>query len=108
MALNYLRNEKNRASIRESIRYTFPLFNETAHSQVYAKETILWLIREAISLLPAQRRKIFELSREQGPRRGEIAITLGISENTVKNQLVIALKFIRDHLASKGIHTLSW
>lgn len=55
-------------------------------------------IEEAKNLLPASRRQVFILSREEGMSRSEIARQLGISESTVKNQLTTALKFIQSHL----------
>lgn len=56
------------------------------------------LIQQAINQLPPKRRTIFTLSREQGLGRKEIAQHLQLSENTVKNQLVIALKFIQEYV----------
>ena len=56
------------------------------------------LIREAISLLTPQRRLVYQLSRAEGLNHKEIAHHLQISHNTVKNHLVQALQFIRDHL----------
>lgn len=50
---------------------------------------------EAIEKLPEKRRHIFKLSREEGLSNEEIAFKLGISKNTVENQIVNALKFLR-------------
>ncbi len=52
----------------------------------------------ARQLLPASRREVFILSREEGLTRSQIAERLGISESTVKNQLTAALKFIQNHI----------
>ncbi len=56
-------------------------------------------IREAISLLPPQRRKIYLLSREQDCTHDQIAEQLNISKSTVNNQLVEAQRFIRNFLS---------
>ena len=56
-------------------------------------------LREAIDLLPPQRKKIFNLSREEGLTHGQIAEELGISKNTVANTIVEARQFIKSHLA---------
>lgn len=61
------------------------------------------LIGEAAHLLPAQRKKIYLMSREQGKTIPEIAEALQLSSHTVKNALVISLKSIRDYLAKHGI-----
>ena len=56
-------------------------------------------VRQAINLLPAQRRKIFNLSQEEGLTNTQIAEELGISKNTVANTLVEARQFIKTYLA---------
>ena len=56
------------------------------------------LIAEAVEKLPARRREVFRMSRLEGYSRKEIAETLGISENTVRNQLGEAVEFIRDYI----------
>lgn len=56
------------------------------------------MINEAVAQLPAQRKKIYLLSRQQGMSYDEIAEELNISRNTVSNQLVDALKFIREYV----------
>lgn len=60
------------------------------------------LINRAVNKLPAQRRRIYMLSRRDGKSIPEIAIELGISPNTVKNTLVISLKSIREYLSKHG------
>ena len=60
-------------------------------------------IAEAIELLTPQRRKIYDLSRVNGLKVGQIAQELDLSVSTVKNTLSAALTSIREHLATKGI-----
>lgn len=52
-------------------------------------------VSEAITQLPARRRLIFNLSREQGMTHGEIAESLGLSIKTVEAQIGLALKALR-------------
>jgi RNA polymerase sigma-70 factor (family 1) len=58
-------------------------------------------IRKAIAELPAKRQEIFILSRESGLSRKEIADKLGISENTVKNQLTSAVNTLQQILKER-------
>ncbi|CAL1516783.1 RNA polymerase sigma-70 factor [Chitinophaga sp. MM2321] len=60
-------------------------------------------IDKAVDRLPQKRRQIFLMSRREGLSRKEIAQQLNISENTVRNQLVEALNFIREYLKCEGI-----
>jgi RNA polymerase sigma-70 factor (ECF subfamily) len=60
------------------------------------------LVDEAVDCLPEKRRIIFLLSKKEGLSRKEIAHRLHISENTVRNQLSEAVKFIHRYLGQKG------
>lgn len=63
-------------------------------------------INTAISELPDQMRKIFELSRYEGMKYAEIALQLGISLKTVETQMSRALVKLRLKLAS--YFTIFW
>ena len=56
-------------------------------------------IRVAIDQLPIERKKVFILSRYEGLKYKEIAEKLNISVSTVENQMVKALKYLRNELA---------
>jgi RNA polymerase sigma-70 factor (ECF subfamily) len=71
---------------------------EKADASVLQKEFECKL-REAISLLSVQRRKVYQLSRDQDMNHEQIAQRLGLSKNTVNNHIVEAQKFIRSYLA---------
>lgn len=60
------------------------------------------LFREAVNELPAQRRQVYRLKQEEGLSYAEIASKLGISKNTVRNQIVSALQAIRGYMVKKG------
>jgi RNA polymerase sigma-70 factor (family 1) len=55
-------------------------------------------LQQAIDGLPAQQRKVYTLSREQGWRQDEIAQHLHISTSTVKAHMTQALRSLRDEL----------
>jgi len=56
-------------------------------------------IGKAIESLPPRCREIFELSRNEEKKYREIAIELNISEKTVENQMLKALKIMREKLS---------
>jgi RNA polymerase sigma-70 factor (family 1) len=56
------------------------------------------LIKEAINQLSPQRKKVFELRHYEDLSYAEIAATLNLSSNTVRNHLAASLQFIRDYL----------
>lgn len=57
-------------------------------------------MRKCISELPERRREVFVLSRRHGLTYKEIAVVMEISPKTVDNQMVEALKFLREQLCS--------
>ena len=59
------------------------------------------LINKAIQQLSERKRLIFELSRFEGKTHEEIAKELGISKNTVKNQIVDSTKLIQNYISEK-------
>lgn len=59
-------------------------------------------VGEAIQKLPPQQKKVYLLSREQGLKNKEIAKELNLSEQSVKNTLVRALKLIREEVKKAG------
>ena len=64
-------------------------------------------INTVIASLPEKCREVFELSRFEGLKYGEIAEKLNISVKTVENQMSKALKILRDKLA-KYLSLLVW
>jgi RNA polymerase sigma-70 factor (ECF subfamily) len=94
-SLNYLTKEYKypRVSLDEmQVESTAALNPE----ELYISTETAARIREAIEKLPAQCRLIFKMVREDGLKHKEVAAILDISELTVRNQLVIAVKKITE------------
>ncbi|MCW3467727.1 RNA polymerase sigma-70 factor [Chitinophaga nivalis] len=98
---NFVFNYLKKALHDEKIRRHF--FESTPQTAVPTDKILLVkeleIIRSrAISSLPPQRQLIFRLSRINGLSNQEIAVQLGISGNTVKDQLVKASKAIKVYM----------
>jgi RNA polymerase sigma-70 factor (ECF subfamily) len=65
------------------------------------------IIDIAISLMPPQRRKIYELSRKEQMSNTQIAELMGISKNTVENHITTALNDLRRTYAEYNMHDVS-
>ncbi len=74
--------------------------NDDASVAIEAREQARQL-RLAIGLLPAQRRTIFLLNREEGLSYQEIADEMKLSKHTIKNQLSTALQQLRSAFSPK-------
>jgi RNA polymerase sigma-70 factor (ECF subfamily) len=100
--LDFLKHQQvvNRFSINRKAELQREMeFNYYAISKFDAeqmdKETLEQLVEKAISELPVQCRKAFELSRYEGLKYREIAEKMGISVKTVETHISNALKILR-------------
>lgn len=92
-SLNYIRKsgktKLEEIHVIEALTRHFPPEEEADEEK---RNVALWA---AVSRLPEQRRKIFLMSNHDGLKYKDIAATLGISINTVKTQIKLALQFLR-------------
>lgn len=94
-ALNYIKREKNIARHHNLIAETLTdSYLETLQEEQELKVEIY----RAVEQLPTQCRKVFKMSRFEGLKYREIASDLKISEKTVENHIVHALKLLRETL----------
>ena len=77
----------------------------SVEQQIEAKE-LQALVDQSLDQLPAKTKQIYLLSRIEHLSITEIALKLNLSEQTVKNQLSIALKHLRHAIAGLGILAL--
>ncbi len=101
MAFNMLTKAANHTKLKETIFY------KEQHKTKTADHTLLEhnynrLKQKAIAGLTPRCRLVFEMSRNEGKTYSEISQELGISENTVKNQISTALADIRSFLEKHG------
>lgn len=73
---------------------------QTTEQQLDYEETKRF-IALLVKNMPEKRRKIFELSRNEGLSYKEIAQQLGISENTVDSQIRKALDYLKENLRKR-------
>jgi RNA polymerase sigma-70 factor (ECF subfamily) len=74
-----------------------PVINDFIESMNH--DELLRLIESKVDELPERTRTIFRMSRFEQLSIPEISKALGLSEQTIKNQLSIALKNLRDGIA---------
>lgn len=91
-ALNYLKHLeiKSRYEIRRQ-----PHENRLSMEEEIDAKDLETAIRSVVENMPAQRKKVFDLSRDRHLKNKEIMDILNISEKTVKNHLTLALKDIK-------------
>ena len=106
--LNHLKSqmarmEKDTDASLQHVRHTSPY---SADLEVNRQE-LMRLIQQGIQQLPDRCRIIFKLSRDADMTYAEIATELGISKETVKSQIKVALERLRAHLG-KYWELITW
>lgn len=71
--------------------------------ELLAFKNLSFQVKTAINKLPSQQKKVYQLSRDHGLKIEEIATEMSLSQQTVKNTLGRALKFIREQIKESGI-----
>jgi RNA polymerase sigma-70 factor (family 1) len=98
--LNLLKRAQHEISIMAEIKKnTVSEENATELSVDYSESSSMFM--EAINSLPEQRKEVFTRCRIQGLTYKQAAAELGISESTVNNQMVKALKTIRGFITMR-------
>jgi RNA polymerase sigma factor (sigma-70 family) len=69
-------------------------------------QTLAAVIHRTVDSFPPQRRRIYQMSREEGLKPSEIAARMGLSVSTVKNTLLSAVTAIRASVKKAGFWTM--
>lgn len=91
------------AALRKKIKNSADLPQDTVADmllpdmQLEMKEMHLHIL-EGIEKLPTVRKKVFKMNRLEGLSYEDIATELEISRNTVKDHMVLALNYLRNHM----------
>ena len=93
-AFNLLNKAANDVLLREEIFYKSQKSYDQGDYSIREADCKK-LKKQAIKKLPPKRKRIFKMSRKQGKTYEEISKELGISVNTVKNQMSKALETLR-------------
>ena len=100
-AFTFLQVSKNQVKIKEGIsRHISGSYVEMEKSLDF--NTLNKLVITAVSSLPPQQKRVYQLSREEGYSQNEIADMMGLAPQSVKNTMGRAMQFIRNHIAKSG------
>ena len=106
-ALNYLektaREQKNIARLQD---YFIRLQAKNQTEEMMLSAEYEQLLTNAMELMPPRRKLIFRMSRVEGMSHAEIATALHLSRGTIKNHMILALKFLRRYVQLNSDITL--
>lgn len=95
--IDYLRRLSKESNLINVLEQQLSASNNDVEAKLDVEELRL-LIEEALNQLSIQKRKIFQLSRNEGLSHDEIAAVMHLSKSTVKNHLSETLQHVREHL----------
>ena len=99
IARNTVYNYAKSKSVREKYANSFWEIDYAVDAEeIFIEEETKLLIEIAVSRMPKQRRKIFELHKNDGLSREEVAKALNITKNAVDKQLRSAISTIQEIL----------
>ena len=97
--INYFRSETRRNGHHAELSYLMNLeLSEKTDSKLLLND-LNKEVETALDLLPERMRLVVSMSRQQDRSIREIASELGISAQTVKNQITAAMKILRESLS---------
>ncbi len=82
------------------------LFHSTEKRDEAAYLQTLRYVDRLIDNLPPKQKEVFILSRKEGFKYREIALKLDVSENTVRNHMASAMRYIRSQVGKDDIDNL--
>jgi len=98
LVLDGLKKAAYDKTIQQKIYQNMQALRNATVDQLIEKE-LTRLHQQAVNRLSPQKKVVFILSREEELSYEEIAEKLGVSKNTVRNQMSDSLKSIREYLA---------
>jgi RNA polymerase sigma-70 factor (family 1) len=97
--IDILRKENNRARLLLSEKSLHLNSNSMTSGRLISagleEKELLKQVTQAIGKMPPMRRKIFELSRQQGMSYKEISLSLSLSIRTVETHISLAIRYLR-------------
>ncbi|HLN20401.1 MAG TPA: RNA polymerase sigma-70 factor [Bacteroidales bacterium] len=99
LSLNHLRYRKVESKYLEILKVTYIDNSELSSYETYLGKELENEIQFALNKIPAQCKKVFELSRKEGLKYLQIAERLNISVKTVEVHMSKALRILRSELA---------
>lgn len=97
LTYNHLRNVASQEALKNELWCNLSVISQETENALLSAE-YEDIVNDILLNLPAQKRSIFILSKQQGRNNQEIADLLGITPKTVKNHLWKTLKLIRAQL----------
>ena len=94
----YFRNQSLENKVKDYLQRESPEIINGSDGTLIFKE-LFDLASKTVELLPPRRKAVYKLSKQEGKKIREIAVTLNISPRTAENHLAKALKFLKEEIS---------
>jgi RNA polymerase sigma-70 factor (ECF subfamily) len=102
-AIDALRRIARESVLEDEVRHRLASGLDHLMHTEYEWREYEFLLNQAIEALPPQRRRAFELVRQEGKKYEEAAALMGISRNTLKQHISLAVESIRRSFMEHGV-----
>ena len=97
-SIDFLRSVARDPKFQDLLWEQIQLSNNTPADSIMMVREYEAKLREAVSLLSPQKKKIYQMSRDENMTHDDIAVQLNLSRHTINNHIVEAQRFIRTYL----------
>ena len=97
-SIDFLRSVARDPKFQDLLWEQIQLSNNTHADSIMMVREYEAKLREAVSLLSPQKKKIYQMSRDENMTHDDIAVQLNLSRHTINNHIVEAQRFIRTYL----------
>ena len=105
LVFKFLKTAANNTDVLDEIMISITPNNSNEENLMEWKE-LGNEIQHAIQMLPPKRKEVFLLCKEEQYSYDDVSAKLGISKNTIKEHMVLAMKFIKDSLNDSSLYLL--
>lgn len=102
--MDFLRTTARHSRLRQVYLDNLNQVEDPTATTPFFDEELKKLLYEAINQLPPQRKRIYQLSKQEGLSHEQIATMLHLSPSTVNNSIVAATRFITSYVKTYTKH----
>ena len=103
--LNRLRAHDQEADVLDEVIISTTPNNYQEENKIEWNE-LGYEIQKAIQMLPPKRREVFRRCKEELLSYEDVSAKLGISRNTIKEHMVLAMRFIKEYLKRRSLYII--
>jgi len=98
LIIDFFRKIRRDNVLQEALQKNMEMLPNTSEDIIASKQLEI-IYRNAIELLPPQKKRAYLLAKDESLSYKEIGEKMKLSKNTVRNHMTVAIQFIREHVS---------